>query len=262
MWRMRRTATTEVVYPFTVMTKPQGRFYDELAEWWPLFSPPSHYVEEADDLLGRLAPAIDRGASTLLELGSGGGSLASHLKGRFRLTLTDVSPGMLAVSRVVNPEAEHVAGDMRSLRLGRQFDVVLVHDAVMYATTPAEVQATLATAAAHCRSGGTVIVLPDCVRETFAPGTDCGGEDGTDGRGFRYLEWHWDPDPGDDTIVVDYAFVMRSAGGDVRVEHDRHVEGLFARAQWAAWLRGAGLHAASDIDPWGRDVFLAVKEGA
>jgi len=235
------------------------RFYDELAEWWPLFSPPSHYVEEAEDLLRRLAPAIGGGASTLLELGSGGGSLASHLKPHFRLTLTDRSPGMLAASRAVNPEAEHIAGDMRSLRLGRAFDVVLVHDAIMYATTPADVQATLATAAAHCRPGGTVVVLPDCVRETYASGTDHGGEDAPDGRGFRYLEWHWDPDPADDTIVVDYAFMMRDRNGEVRVEHDRHIEGLFSRGQWLEWFAATGLSATSEIDAWGRDVFVATR---
>ena len=106
------------------------RFYAEHAEWWRLFSPAEHYVEEAEDLLRRLAPLPSRGSATLLELGSGGGSLAFHLKDQFRLTLTDLSEGMLAQSRVINPDAEHIVGDMRTLRLNRQFDYVLVHDAV------------------------------------------------------------------------------------------------------------------------------------
>src|SRR5262245_27406079 len=112
------------------LTPPQARFYDELADWWPLFSPPSHYDEEAADLLERLRPHVTLGAATLLELGSGGGSLASHLAPYFALTLTARSAGMLDVSRLVNPGAEHVLGDMRTLRLDRQFDVVLVHDAI------------------------------------------------------------------------------------------------------------------------------------
>ena len=238
-------------------TVPGPRFYDELAEWWPLFSPPIHYVEEAEDLLPRLGPRPSGRRPTLLELGSGGGSLASHLKPHYQLTLTDRSPGMLAVSRGVNPEAEHVVGDMRTLRLDRTFDVVLIHDAIMYATTPAEVQAVLRTAALHCHPESTVAVLPDFVRETFTPGTDHGGEDGDDGRGFRYLEWHWDPDPADDTYTVDYAFLLRDPGGEVRVEHDRHIEGLFARRDWLAWFAAAGLQAHSSLDRFGRDVFIA-----
>ena len=233
------------------------RFYDELAEWWPLFSPPEEYVEEAADLLARIGPLAPLNGATLLELGSGGGSLASHQKSRFTLTLTDRSPGMLAVNRAVNPECEHVLGDMRDLRLGRTFDVVLVHDAICYATDASQVMATLRTAAVHCKTGGVIVVLPDFVRETFTPGTDADGYDAPDGRGFRYLQWRWDPDPSDDTYLVDYAFVMRDADGHVRVEHDRHVEGLFPRASWLEWFAAVGLSVTNEIDQWGRDVFLA-----
>ena len=237
-------------------------FYDRLAEWWPLFSPPTHYDEEAADLLNRLEPISRSGFGTLLELGSGGGSLASHLKAHFILTLTDRSAGMLAVNRQVNPEAAHVVGDMRTLRLNRTFDVVLVHDAIMYATTEADVRATIETAAVHTRPGGTVVVLPDYVKETFTAGTDHGGEDGADGRGLRYLEWRWDPDQDDETYLVDYAFLLRDADGGVRAVHERHTEGLFARAQWLSWFAAAGIPASSALDEWGRDVFIAHPDGS
>ena len=51
---------------------------------------------------------------------------------RFTCTLSDLSPQMLSLSRTLNPGCEHVLGDMRTLRLGRTFDAVFVHDAVMY----------------------------------------------------------------------------------------------------------------------------------
>ena len=240
------------------MTGALPRLYEDLADWWPLLSPPAEYVAEAADLLDRLGAGARAGGpdATMLELGAGGGSLAFHLKRHFRVTLTDRAPAMLAVSQATNPECEHLPGDMRSLRLGREFDVVLVHDAITYATEPADVQATLRTAALHCRPGGTVAVLPDFVRETFAPDTDHGGHDAPDGRGLRYLEWTWDPDPADDTYLVDYAFLLRAGDGTVTVAYDRHVEGLFSRARWLAWFAEAGLVARSSMDPWGRDVFL------
>lgn len=168
---------------------------------------------------------------------------------------------MLAVSQAVNPDCEHLAGDMRSVRLGRQFDVVLVHDAIMYATDPAAVQATLATAALHCRPGGTVAVLPDYVRETFHPGTECDGHDAADGRGLRYLEWRWDPDSADDTYLVEYAFLLRESDGTVRLEHDQHVEGLFPRADWLAWFENAGIPARSAVDSSAREMFVGVRNG-
>ncbi len=237
----------------------QPRLYTDLASWWPLLSPPSHYREEALDLLPRLLAATDPPPRTLLELGCGGGSLAYHLKARLELTLSDRSPQMLAVSRAVNPECEHLAGDMRTLRLGRQFDLVLIHDAIMYATEPESVRATLRTAYRHCRPGGALMVLPDCVLETFEPKTSSGGEDGPDGAGLRYLEWIWDPDPADNAYEVAYAFLLREPNGAVRVEGDRHQLGLFPRAAWLNWMQESGFSASSGFDPWRRDVFLGTK---
>lgn len=236
------------------------RLYSALAEWWPLLSPPSEYVEEAEHLLSLAREAAGPPARTMLELGSGGGSLAHHLKRHFRTTLSDLSPGMLAVSAAANPDCEHVLGDMRSLRLGRLFDLVLIHDAICYATDPASVLAALSTAHAHCRPGGTLLVVPDFVRETFEPSHSAGGHDAPDGRGLRYLEWTSDPDPSDETYEVNYAFLLRGTDGAVKVEGDRHLEGLFPRAAWLDWLRRVGFAARSVIDPWGRDIFLGVKD--
>lgn len=243
----------------TIASEEQPRLYTDLAAWWPVFSPPSHYEEEAADLLPALLTASDSPPTTLLELGGGGGSLAYHLKGRLQLTLSDRSAQMLAVSREVNPECEHVLGDMQTLNLGREFDLVFIHDAIMYATDAASVWATLATAYRHCRPGGAVLVAPDCVRETFQPSTSTGGEDKPDGRGLRYLQWTWDPNPDDDTYEVAFAFLLREPSGAVTVDSDRHQFGLFSRGAWLTWIRAAGFMPSSRMDPWNRDVFLGKK---
>ena len=88
---------------------------------------------------------------TLLELGSGGGNNASHLKTQFDMVLVDPSPGMLAVSRQPNPECEHLEGDMRDVRLSRRFDRVLIHDAICYMTTEADLRSAIEMAFEHCR---------------------------------------------------------------------------------------------------------------
>ena len=108
-----------------------------------------------------------RGDQELLELGSGGGNNASHLKARFTCTLTDISPDMLALSQTLNPECEHLEGDMRTLRLGREFDVVFIHDAISYLTTEDDLGAAIETAAAHTRPGGLVILTPDATTENL-----------------------------------------------------------------------------------------------
>jgi trans-aconitate methyltransferase len=216
------------------------KLYADLAAWWPLLSPPADYAEEAALYQAALVAEASRPLRTLLELGSGGGNNAFHLKKRFTMTLVEPSPGMLAVSRRLNPDCEHVAGDMRTIRLGRRFDAVFVHDAVMYMTNEVDLCAAMDTAFAHAEPGGVALFAPDHVRETFAPSTSHGGEDAPDGRGLRYLEWSWDPDPSDSTCVTEYAYLLRESNGAVRAVHDRHVEGLFARADWLRWLADAG----------------------
>jgi SAM-dependent methyltransferase len=179
---------------------------------------------------------------TLLELGSGGGNNASHLKQRFECTLTDLSADMLALSGGLNPECEHLEGDMRTLRLGRTFDVVFIHDAIGYLTTEDDLCAAIETAAVHVRPGGVVILTPDATREIFKPGTDTGGHDGDDDRSLRYLEWTHAPEPPDaTTYVVDYAIALREPDGTVRVVHDRHTLGLFPEATWHRLIDEAGL---------------------
>ncbi len=220
------------------------KFYSELASWWPLLSSPQEYAEEAGFYRTALIEACDDNPRTMLELGSGGGNNASHLKAHFNMTLVDRAPGMLAVSRSLNPDCEHVAGDMRTVRLDRQFDCVFVHDAVVYMTTAADLRQAVETAFIHCRPGGAALFAPDHVRETFRPSTDHGGHDGG-GKALRYLEWTWDPDPTDTTYLVDYAFLLRLGDGSIRVEHDRHVEGLFSRDEWCRALSEAGFQPVS-----------------
>ncbi len=242
----------------------QLRFYAELADWWPLLSAAEDYAEEAAFYERALIDACQLPPQTLLELGSGGGNNASFLKRRFSMTLVDRAPGMLRVSRALNPECEHVQGDMRTVRLGREFDAVFVHDAVVYMTTEDDLRRAIETAFVHCRPGGAALFAPDHVRETFKPSSDHGGHD--DGpRGLRYLEWTWDPDPRDSSYLVDYAFLLRDADGTVRVEHDRHTEGLFSRSDWLRLLTAAGFVPRvlpfdhSELEPGVYELFVAAR---
>jgi SAM-dependent methyltransferase len=201
--------------------------------------------------------ASDRKPRQVLELGSGAGNIASHFKKRFAMTLVDLSPQMLAVSKALNPECEHVRGDIRRVRLHREFDAVFVQDAICHMTTEADLVAVLATAYAHLRPRGVAMFVPDEVQETFASSTDHGGNDARRGS-VRFLQWTTDPDPRDTTYLVDFAIMIREGEGRTRLVHDRHTYGLFPRAKWRALLRAAGFKlAAVKRADFGRDVFLA-----
>ncbi len=236
------------------------KIYNELASWWPLLSAPDDYLEEATffhDTLIRYSSSLP---ISLLELGSGGGNNALYLKSYFNLTLVDLSPQMLAVSRELNPECEHLQGDMRTVRLNRQFDAVFIHDAIMYMTTESDLQRAIETAFVHCKAGGIALFVPDYTREIFSPSTDQGGHD-DEACGIRYLSWTFDPDPKDTTYQTIYALIIRHRDGSVQFEHDEHREGLFSRADWQRLMAGVGFEVRVMQDNYGRDLFIGKKPG-
>ncbi|CAN5562003.1 MAG: methyltransferase domain-containing protein [Rubrobacter sp.] len=236
------------------------RLYEDLAEWWPAISPPSEYAEEATLYVGMIRSAARRPVREVLELGSGGGNNASHMKLAFSLTLVEPADGMRELSRQLNPECGHVPGDMRTVRLGREFDAVFVHDAVMYMTTEEDLRAALATVAAHLAPGGVALVAPDATAETFSGATEHGGGEDAGGRRARYLQWTLAPKPGGTLFETHYAFLLRESDGTVRVAHDVHREGLFPRATWLRLFREVGLAAELAprvIDGSEYDAFIA-----
>jgi trans-aconitate methyltransferase len=239
-----------------------ARLYDEFAAWWPLMSTPADYDEEAALYMDVMTRHAARPIETVLELGSGGGNNASHMKLRFAMTLVDLAPGMVAVSRELNPECEHHVGDMRSVRLETSFDAVFIHDAIDYMTTEEDLAAALATGAAHLEPGGVLLVCPDFVTENFEPRTDHGGHDSQDGaRGLRYLEWDRRPDPSGSTYTTDYAYLIRQ-GDRMEVAHDRHTAGLFPRETWLRLMAGAGLERVTAVpfegSDWSTEGFIGV----
>jgi SAM-dependent methyltransferase len=242
----------------------QPKLYTDLADWWHLLSRVEDYAEEAAIYAQTLKTHARRPIETVLEIGTGGGNNAYHMKASFEMTLVDLSEAMLAQSQHINAECEHHAGDMRSVRLDKTFDAVFIHDAIAYLTTPDDLRQTMETAFVHCRSSGVALFAPDHIQETFQPSTDHGGYDGPD-QGLRYLEWTWDPDPTDTTHLTDYAYLLRLPDGSMRVEHDRHVNGLFARQAWLNAIEAAGFEPLvlpfehSEMEPAAMSLFLGIK---
>ena len=242
-------------------------FYGDLASWWPLVSAPEEYAEEAAfaaSLLRTTTSTAPGRRPAVLELGSGGGNNASHLKAEFDLTLVDLSPEMVVVSQRLNPECQHVVGDMRTVRLNGAYDAVFVHDAIEYMTSEDDLRQAVQTAYLHCRPGGVAVLVPDDIAENYTPSTEHGGHDAPDGRGIRYLGWSTDPDPSDATTTVEYAFLIRQPDGTVQVAHETHLLGLFPRATWLQVMTDAGFRARSVAevtteDRLPREFFVGVR---
>jgi len=238
--------------------------YNDLAEWWPLCSAPSEYRQEAEIYRSTFMAHSKSRPLTMLELGSGGGNNAFYLSRHFKMTLVDLSPRMLRVSRRLNPKCTHVRGDMRSVRLGRQFDAVFIHDAIDYMITLRQLRQALQTAFVHCRPGGVALFVPDWTADRFRPSSSHGGHD-SGNKGLRYLEWTIDPDPHDNKYSLYMSYLLHEGPRVRQVDLDEHICGLFSERDWMKTIRDAGFKAKKlpyEDSTWERHahvMFVGVK---
>ena len=242
-------------------TSMSYRLYSDLASWWPHVADRDSYALESAVFIRLLDEAAGKKVESILELGSGSGMLASHVDTSREVVLTDLSNEMLDVSRTHNPSREHVQSDMRTMRLNRSFDAVLLQDAVMYLTNPEDLLAAFKTAAAHLEPGGVLLCLPDLVKEEFQETSMSGGSLGQPAA--QLLEWHWDPDPNDHTYRIDMSFLFKHEDGRMETLHEHHELGLYDRKTYCTLIREAGFELVpamvyEDIEI--PEIFCAVKK--
>ncbi len=236
------------------------RMYDDLAYLWPLISPPENYEAEAYVWRNTLRARLGPGRHDILELGVGGGHNLSHFADEFAATAVDLSEGMLENSRKLNPGVTHIQGDMRTVRLGRTFDAVLIHDAIDYMRTLDDLRAAFLTAAVHLRPGGTFIVAPDYTRENYEEGVVCTRTASSADTHLTYIEVDFDPDCHDSTVDSLMVYLIRDARG-TRVELDHHVIGVFPIQTWLDELAQIGFRTelvptSEEEDPRQRVLFV------
>lgn len=217
----------------------QGRLYEDLAYMMPLISPPEDYIEEASHWRTILREKLGPGRFAVLELGVGGGHNLSHLTADYDATAVDISESMLALCKELNPGVTLVQGDMRNVRLGRNFSAVLIHDAISYMLTEADLAAAFQTAAVHLEKGGVFITSPDHFFESFTSPSVTHDTHVHGDMQVTYFEYSYDPDPNDTTIETIMIYLIQSKDG-VRIEEDRHITGLFPKETWLRLMEEAG----------------------
>ena len=242
------------------------RLYTDLAWLWPMWGDVAdEYARYCRHVSGLIELHATHPVGTLLDIGCGGGKNVFNLKGTFSVTGVDLSPAMLAQARRLNPESTFVLGDMRTFRLDRTFDAVLMDDAISYMTCLADFVAAFRTASAHLDAGGVLVVTPDVTVETFrqnrtvaAPATRKGRPDELD---VVFVENVYDPDPADEQYETTVLYLIRDHGR-LRIETDHWTMGLFSLDTWRRVLRETGFEVHEHKYSAGEDeytVFACVK---
>lgn len=228
----------------TAGSSDQQRLYDDLAWTWPIISPPADYVPEAERARELIQGHLRTRARTLLHLGCGGGHLDFTLKRHIDVTGVDVSEAMLSLARRLNPNVSYVAGDMRTVRLGRTFDAAAVFDSIDYMLTLEDLRAAFETAHAHLEVGGVFLTYAEQTTERFRQNETRVTSRSADGVDITFIENAFDPDPGDWTFENTFVYLIRR-GGRLDIETDRHLSGLFPFQTWIDLLEETGFEVTT-----------------
>lgn len=241
----------------------KNRLYSDLAHLWPMVSKPEDYAEEASYWRKALRSKLGDGRHAILDLGVGGGNNLSHLAGEFDAVGVDPSSGMLEHCAKLIPDIELHVGDMRTVRLNRTFDAVLIHDAISYMLSEADLRAAFDTASAHLKPGGVLVVSPDYFVETFTDNKIRHDQEGDSRHSFSHVMYEYRPTQDSHTVETIMLYIIRD-GDEVTVEEDRHQSGLFTIAAWERIFDEAGFDVERMNYPVHEDprqciLFVAVK---
>jgi ubiquinone/menaquinone biosynthesis C-methylase UbiE len=212
--------------------------YNELAWTEDLLADPANYEGEVAGYVDLIKRTAAEPPSTLLHLGSGAGGHDWIFKRHFIVTGVDLSLGMLNKARVTHPDIEYLEGDMRTLRLNRQFDAVAIPDSIDYMASLDDLRQAIQTAAAHLKTGGVLLVVAK-TEETFQNNNFAytGEKDGVHVTLFENNRINpFRPN----TYEATFVYLIRQQG-ELTIHTDHQVLGLFSQATWEKLFNDAQL---------------------
>jgi trans-aconitate methyltransferase len=140
--------------------------YNDLAWTEDWLTDPADYEKEVAVYVDLIQKAAEEPPRTLLHMGSGAGGHDWVFKRHFKVTGVDLSPSMLQKARATHPDIEYLEGDMRTVRLDRQFDAVAIPDSIDYMASQDDLRQAIQNAVAHLGTGGVLLVVGK-TKETF-----------------------------------------------------------------------------------------------
>jgi SAM-dependent methyltransferase len=232
------------------MRKATNRLYKDLAWLWPLWEDVEVYRAESQHFAKLIRKHARIRVRTLLDMGCGGGKNAFHLKRHFTVTGIDLSRAMLENARKLNPECTFRTADMRNFDLSEQFDSVFINDAIVYMITRRDLRRVFRSAYRHLRPGGVMITCPHERKERFKQNETNIWTSKTGDTEITFIENQYDPNPRDSIFEKTLLYLIRKKG-ELRIEQDFHLCGLFGLDAWRESLESVGFELCEERDEEG-----------
>ncbi len=220
--------------------------YNKLAWTEDLLSDFSDYERELSIYVDQIKRNSLHAPDTLLHLGCGAGRHDTVFKRHFTVTGVDISRGMLEMARSRHSDVEYIEDDMRTVRLGREFDAVAIPDGIDYMSSLSELRMAVETAATHLKPGGVLLVVGKTL-EIFSDNNFAyTGE--KDGLRVTLLEDNYVNRYCPNTYEATLVYLIRRKG-DLTIHTETHLLGLFSQEAWEKVFAEAGFAVReTDLD--------------
>ena len=212
--------------------------YNDLAWTEDWLANPCEYKNEVTFYIDLIKANSQSPPSTLLHLGCGAGGHDTFFKQHFTITGVDLSKGMLKIAHDRHPEFEYIEGDMRTIQLNREFDVVAIPDSIDYMVSEEDLLQAITNAVFHLKTGGILLIVAK-TQETFHNNNFAySGE--KDGVSVTLLENNYINNFKVNTYEATFMYLIRKQG-QLSVHTENQILGLFAQATWESIFKKVGL---------------------
>lgn len=218
--------------------------YNDLAWTEDLLADPTEYEYEAESYINLIHKSTKNQLHTMLHLGSGAGGYDRYFKRHFTVTGVDLSMGMLNKARIAHPEIEYHEGDMRTVRLDRQFDIVAIPDSIDYMVSKNDLRQAIQTCVHHLKPGGVLLIVAK-TKETFKH-NNFAYEGSKDDIQVTLLENNYINPFRYNTYETTFVYLIRWHG-KLSIQTESQILGLFPLTTWENLFNEFGLKMHKSI---------------
>ena len=197
------------------------------------------YLDEAVRLQNLIIKYSESGGNSLLDVACGTGLHIKYLKDDFVCTGVDISKSMLKIARKNVKGVTFKEADMKTLRLRKQFDVIVcLLSSIGYVKTAARLEKTIQNFSKHLKKGGLALIEPSHAKSAYVNGepriTTYDGREVKIAR-VNYTNFR------QATAVLNMHILIAERGKDAKYYVDQHELGLFGINSTLRIMKTAGL---------------------
>jgi ubiquinone/menaquinone biosynthesis C-methylase UbiE len=230
-----------------------AKYYDKVYSF-------KDYLDEAVRLQNLIIKYLESEGNSLLDVACGTGLHLKHLKDDFSCTGVDVSKSMLKIARKNAKGVTFKEADMKTFRLGKQFDVIVcLLSSIGYVKTAASLEKTICNFSKHLKKGGLALIEPSHPKSAYVSGepriTTYDGKEAKIARvNFTKIR--------QSTAVLNMHILIAERGRDAKYLVDRHELGLFGINSTLRIMKAAGLKSKYLKNGLmsGRELFVGIKK--